>query len=771
LLRGGLVRSIRLLPLALGLLGAPAAAQPTAPPTATPPTATPATPDQPERLAPAAAADAPRVSVSGRVINALGRPVRGATVVVEGTDVATKTDPDGRYRLAGIAVGTTLVIDARGYQTGLANVNAAGVLDEVVLLTEQQSTEVIEVRSEGPPAAPGAANLDRAELQRIPGTGNDLVRTLTAMPGVVNLQLPIGYSGVVIRGSSPQDSKILIDDFEVPLLYHAIGFRSVIPTEAIDKLDYVPGGFDVAYGRAASGIVALTSRPGSDEHHEQAELSVIDGSLLVQGRIDSKTRYLVGVRRSTIDLLLPYVIPASADLSLTTVPRYYDGQVRIDHTVNDKWKLRLSSLGTDDVLELYTDKAGNADKRFFSETRFLRVTGAASYHDGPWTANLAISGLAQQATFERGIHQFLDIHLPNVATRAELAHTAPDLAGLTDTLWRVGAETTVGHAHINLALPLERREGQPRTGPPDPNKVDTRFDGYVWIPDAAVWTALQANLDPRIRVTTGLRVDLFGRIKDYAIQPRGELQLKLQPELTARLSVGAYVRPPEFQSELLADTVKPERATQMIAGLQYQPREGVRVQTSLYYTDRTDLLTYGADGRSLSNLGRGKTYGAELLATVRQGPWFGFLTYSYSHSARVDSPGGAERLFDYDQPHSLNAALSWKTKTWQLGGRWQLYSGLPNTPILGAVFDSDANSYTAIPGRVNSDRAPMHHQLDLRVDRYFKLGGAAMSAFLDVQNVYLNDSIVGYLYNYDFTQRAAFKSLPIIPSLGIRGEL
>jgi len=38
-------------------------------------------------------------------------------------------------------------------------------------------------------------------IERVPGTGGDVVRTLTVMPGVVNLQLPLGYSGVVIRGS------------------------------------------------------------------------------------------------------------------------------------------------------------------------------------------------------------------------------------------------------------------------------------------------------------------------------------------------------------------------------------------------------------------------------------------------------------------------------------------------------------------------------------------------------------------------------------------
>jgi hypothetical protein len=130
-----------------------------------------------------------------------------------------------------------------------------------------------------------------------------------------------------------------------------------------------------------------------------------------------------------------------------------------------------------------------------------------------------------------------------------------------------------------------------------------------------------------------------------------------------------------------------------------------------------------------------------------------------------------ERLFTYDQPHSLNAAVSWKRGKWQLGGRFQLYSGLPFTPVMGAVFDSDRNIYVPLYEEPNSERAPMHHQLDLRIDRSWKWGPVMMTGFIDVQNVYLNDSIVSYFYGYDYTQRSAFRSLPILPSLGLRGVL
>ena len=68
-----------------------------------------------------------------------------------------------------------------------------------------------------------------------------------------------------------------------------------------------------------------------------------------------------------------------------------------------------------------------------------------------------------------------------------------------------------------------------------------------------------------------------------------------------------------------------------------------------------------------------------------------------------------------------------------------------------------------------SMRAPMNHELDLRVDRRFALGPAKLTAFADVQNVYMHQADIAYFYNYDYMQRGAFRSLPIIPSIGLRG--
>ena len=692
---------------------------------------------------------------------------REGWIKLEGAADGVRTDGNGRF-IVRAPIGATLVIESPRYETNLVTVTGEP-LGDLVLLTGSQLSETIHVRGEAPAAAPGAAQLDREELQRIPGTGGDIVRALTVMPGVVNLQLPLGYNGVVIRGASPQDSKVLIDGFEVPVLFHNIGFRAITPAETIATLDFIPGGFDVGFGRSSSGIVSLTTRPGGDSRTAQAEVSFIDGGLVAQGAV-ADTNYMLALRRSTIDFVLPALIPDTVDLSLTTVPRYWDEQIRLDRRLDRRWNLVFTNLGTDDIFELVASKQEDAaDKRFFNRTRFVRNTLGAQYHSGPWAATLGLSHLLSEFTFELGSQQFITNKVASVTPRAEITRTVAEATGLTDLVFRAGGEIQVSRYSIDLALPLEPREGEP---PPafDPDDTTVKFRDVLYTPDVVGWTGLTANLDPQIRATVGMRGDYFGRGRELALQPRGELQLRVAKPWAVRLAAGSYHRPPQFQSELLENDLRSEMSVQTILGLQYEPREGVRAQASVYYTDRTSLITHDPDGR-LANNGRGTSVGGELLATYRGGPWFAWLSYSYSHSTRVDEPGTPRRLFTFDQPHSMNAAVSWKRGKWQLGGRFQLYSGLPFTPALGSIFDSDRNLHIPVYDEVNSERAPLHHQLDLRVDRTWKLGRVMLTGFVDVQNVYMNTSVVTFFYNYDFTQRQAFKSLPIIPSLGLRGVL
>ena len=63
-------------------------------------------------------------------------------------------------------------------------------------------------------------------------------------------------------------------------------------------------------------------------------------------------------------------------------------------------------------------------KRFFNNTRFVRTTVGAQYHEGPWSAKLALSGLWQEFIFEAGAYQKIRVQQPTVTPRVEVARTA-----------------------------------------------------------------------------------------------------------------------------------------------------------------------------------------------------------------------------------------------------------------------------------------------------------------------------------------------------------
>src|SRR5437879_2587671 len=118
-------------------------------------------------VAPARAQDADvPLRVSGRVIGVNGKPVAGGARAGPGGWPQTRTDRDGRYTLAGVDRGATLAIDAPGYTTALATVTGTS-LDDVVVVAENAANEVIDVRGAAPAIAPGAAKLDRDEVERI----------------------------------------------------------------------------------------------------------------------------------------------------------------------------------------------------------------------------------------------------------------------------------------------------------------------------------------------------------------------------------------------------------------------------------------------------------------------------------------------------------------------------------------------------------------------------------------------------------------------------
>jgi hypothetical protein len=74
-------------------------------------------------------------------------------------------------------------------------------------------------------------------------------------------------------------------------------------------------------------------------------------------------------------------------------------------------------------------------------------------------------------------------------------------------------------------------------------------------------------------------------------------------------------------------------------------------------------------------------------------------------------------------------------------------------------------------GAVNSTRNPAFHQLDLRLEKSWRIGVGSLATYLEVINAYNAENREGTSYSYDYSQSEAVGGLPIFPNLGLRGEL
>jgi hypothetical protein len=109
-------------------------------------------------------------------------------------------------------------------------------------------------------------------------------------------------------------------------------------------------------------------------------------------------------------------------------------------------------------------------------------------------------------------------------------------------------------------------------------------------------------------------------------------------------------------------------------------------------------------------------------------------------------------------------------RNWQVGGRFRLVSGNPITPVIGSVYNASLDRYDPYYGAPNSDRLPMFHQLDLRVDKRWIFQRWMLNLYLDIQNVYNRVNVENYNYNYNFRRANAQQGLPILTILGIKAE-
>jgi hypothetical protein len=61
--------------------------------------------------------------------------------------------------------------------------------------------------------------------------------------------------------------------------------------------------------------------------------------------------------------------------------------------------------------------------------------------------------------------------------------------------------------------------------------------------------------------------------------------------------------------------------------------------------------------------------------------------------------------------------------------------------------------------------------LDVRIEKMWTFATWKLAVYLDVQNVYNASNVEGVVYDFEYRQMTNISGLPILPNLGVRGEL
>lgn len=725
--------------------------------------------------------------LAGRVfIRGQKRPLAGATVLVrsaQGAEWVTSTSEAGDFQLAGLSATTVTVrVGAAGFdpyvvQETLAAGDALTVEYYVLPQRADQLRLIVEGQRERREVSRQTVTLQ--ELVTIPGVGQDAIRVVQILPGVIT---PSDLSGdLLVRGSDSNDNFIEIDGMPVPYVYHFFSISSVLSSFLIENIDFYPSNFSARYGNAMGGALIVETRSPDDKVWRG---SVNVGTLLAEayteGPITEDLSILVSARRSYFDAILKAAIPDNTGFSLTTAPQFSDYQLKLNYRPSPHHKASFLINGADDRLQLLLDKDQLVDPEQFSDFRFVQGFHQArvryTYEPNRRLRNEMLLGLGTENTRANIDAQRLQFYLYNdiLRLRDELAYKFD-----SGTELRAGTRLDLRRTRVDIFLPEPPRRGDYDydflTAPRERARQTLGNNLYT------VYGELQQELGPVVMVA-GLHANKFNLADYWQADPRGQIRYQMLKGTLLKAAAGVYSQVPEAQTFVEEAGGNPEsspptglRSYHYLLGVEQSlPWELVFLAEG-YYKDLDRLARQNEDFLDpirYLNDASGRAYGLEL--TLRK-PFservYGWLNYSWSRSLRRE-PGDAEfTASEFDQPHVFNAVVSWTpARTWRLGARYRYASGNPIYSTDRAIYYADRLSYLQIQSETRDVRQPSYQRLDVRVDKTWLYERWKLTNYFEVLNVYLHDNPLGTVEAYDFSEYEIINSFPILINFGLKAD-
>ena len=686
---------------------------------------------------------------------------------------------------------------------------SSNILDEVFVSAEKTAT--YERRKEM-----SIATVPISKVTAMPSLGgeSDVLKSMQLMPGIQSGNE--ASSGLYIRGGSPDQNLMVIDDVPIYYVNHLGGFVSTLNSDAINSMKLVKGGFPAHYGSRLSSVVDIKMKEGNmKEFHGNAMIGMIASKIMIEGPIKKDTTsYMISLRRFMYDLISRPLTRATSFNGASIGYNFYDLNAKINHIISPKDRLYLSFYsGGDKVLtrqktqtdlnkmilewgnilgafrwnHLYGDKLfsnltlystryrlANDFSRTFTRNNIKEKT-SASYWSG-------IIDLSVKADFDYYVKQNYKIKF-----------------GGTSIFHHFNPNTTTYHSVENSAV------------------VDTSFgskkqNGF----ENAVYLENEISIGTRLFTNIGLRVTKYQTPnRNYvSYEPRFLSTFMISENTLLKASYSSmnqYIHlltgsSPNMQNDIwvpVTDAVAPSLSKQYAIGLEKTVRDEMyEISLEGYYKTMNNLITYkdgvailssASDWQSQVEInGKGKSYGLEFLLQKTKGSATGWIAYTYSKTTRQfeNKNNGKPYPFKYDRTHDISIVYQQRIKSnIQFSATWVFGTGNPYTLATGKykmmpevinelINESNYLNYGQVYNDLNSYRMRAYHKLDIGVNFYKKVKRGERIWNISIYNLYNRQNPYYYFLDtsYQFDEQGriipeATKTVlkqqsyfPIIPS-------
>lgn len=756
-------------------------------------------------------------TISGYIRDENGESLVGATAFQTESGKGSVSNQNGFYGLTLPTGEVDLQYSFIGFEKKTVHIHLRhDTIINIALQANTQTLNEFEVKSSRDilTNSISTVKLSIEQIKKIPAIGGevDIIKALGLMPGVSNGTE--GSSGLYVRGGTPDQNLILLDDAVVYNPNHLLGFLSVFNPDAIKNVELIKGGFPARYGGRLSSVLDITMREGNYQKRKtEIGVGIISSRFTTEcPLIKDKLSLLLSARSSYLGLLL---LPSRlAYNSATGAAEYfnyfmYDFNGKLNYKIDDKNQIYLSLYHGQDVYEnkgkTQHDGESKTALNWGNTTLTLR-------HNSILTPKLFLKNILVYSKFFYKTSDYQE----QIDTTSKRFYEYVNQSQLSDYTFRSMIDYMPNANHyIKMGAEGIFHHFTPQNSQFMTN--DTAFTNETKREDLKAFEPSFFAEDNwtfgNFKANYGLRFNMYSLTnkKYYSLEPRVSLSYKIKDDLSLKL---AYAKMQQnihlltnsgvgLQNDIWVPStanVKPQKSQQLTVGLsKFFSKGDIELSIEAYKKYFSDIIDYKEGVNVIVNLvgwettiqknGKGYSQGFEFLIHKKTGRLSGFASYTLAKSVRqFDSINlGKEYPFRYDNRHMFNITGNYQlNKKWDLSATWVFKSGDPITLPLYSIADDPFNTtsrtkFESFPIYTtrNGYRLPAYHRADIGLN-YTSISnkGRIRKWNFSIFNLYNRRNILyikvlseAYDYNVQtgtFKRRQVLvpKSLfPIIPSI------